>query len=124
MSQEGDDSYIDEVAVPDPLEHSDVGKAADVLSEMSVPEPLEHSVLEMPLEVGDSSDGSMTVPDPLEHSGVRVHADLLSVNHPMIHSDESRNGRNGLRDHLCEESMIQDIQTETEYSTPLWTIPC
>ena len=76
--------------------------------------PSEHSVLEMPLEVGDSSVGSMTVPDPLEHSGVRVHADLLSANLSMIHSDESRNGRNGPGDHLCEDSMIQDIRTEVK----------
>ena len=114
VSLEGDDSCVNEVAVPNPLEHSGVGIAADVLSEMSVPEPLEHSVLEMPLEVGDSSVGSMTVPDPLEHSGVRVHADPLSANLPMIHSDESRNGRNGLRDHLCEDTMIQDIRTEVK----------
>ena len=68
----------------------------------------------MPLEMGDSSVGSMTVPDPLEHSGVRVHADPLSANLPMIHSDESRNGRNGPRDHMCEDSRTQDIRTEVK----------
>ena len=40
VSLEGYDSYVNEVAVPNPLEHSGVGKAADVLSETSVPEPL------------------------------------------------------------------------------------
>ena len=41
--------------MPDPLEHSGVGRAADVVSELLVPEPLEHSVLVVPLEVGDGS---------------------------------------------------------------------
>ena len=95
LSLEGGDSSVDDVAVPNPLVHSGVGEAADVLSAMSVPEPLEHSVLEMPLEVGDGSVGRMTGPDPLEHSGISVHADPLSASHPRIHSEESGIGRNG-----------------------------
>ena len=47
--------------MPDPLEHSGVGRPADVVSELLVPEPLEHSVLVVPLEVGDGSVDNMTV---------------------------------------------------------------
>ena len=52
VSLEGGDRYIDEVAMPYPLEHSGVSRAADLVSEISAPKPLEHSVLEVPLEVG------------------------------------------------------------------------
>ena len=91
VSIEGGDISIDGVAMPYPLEHSGVSRAADLVSEMSVPEPLEHSVLDVPLEVGDGSVGSMTVSDPLEHSGVSVHAEPLSTCLPRLHSEESRN---------------------------------
>ena len=52
VSLERDDISIEEVAMSYPLEHSGVGRAADVVSEMFVPELLEHSVLEVPLGVG------------------------------------------------------------------------
>ena len=84
VSLEGGDRYIDELAMPYPLEHSGVSRAADLVSEMSVPEPLEHSVLEVPLDVGDGSVGSMTVSDPQEPWGVSVHAEPLSACLPFL----------------------------------------
>ena len=74
VSLEGSDSLIVEVAMPDPLEHSGVGRAADVVSELLVPEPLEHLVLVV--EVGDGLVDTMTVLDPLKHSGAM---DLLDM---------------------------------------------
>ena len=108
VSLEGGDSLIGEVAMPDPLEHSGVGRAADVVSEMFVPEPLEHSVLEVPLEVGDGLVDNMTVLDPLEHSCVSVHAEPVSAYLLRVYSEESRNGRGGPRDHRGEDSTLQD----------------
>ena len=72
VSLEGGDSSLVEVAMPDPLEHSGVGRAAGIVSELLVPEPLEHSVLVVPLEVGDGSVDNMTVLAPLEHSGASI----------------------------------------------------
>ena len=69
VSLKGGDRSVDEVAMTYPLEHSGVGRAADLVSAMSVPEPLEHSVLEVPLEVGDGSVGSMIVSDKHRVSG-------------------------------------------------------
>ena len=48
----------------------------------------------------------MTVSDPLEHSGVSVHAEPLSACLPRMHSEESRNGGGGPRDHLGEDSTL------------------
>ena len=72
VSLEGGDSLIVEVALSDPLEHSGVDRAADVVSGWLLPEPLEHSVLVVPQEVGDGSVADITVLDPLDHSGVGV----------------------------------------------------
>ena len=118
VSLDGDDSSVDEVAVANPLEHSGVGRDADSLSGMSVREPLEHSVLVVHLEVGDGSVGSMIVPDPLENLGISVQSDLLSSNLPTIHSEESRNGRNDPRDHLGEDSALQDLRKEVKRPPP------
>ena len=52
VSLEGGDGYVEEVARLFPLEHSGVGRTADLVSKISIPEPLEHSVLEVPLDVG------------------------------------------------------------------------
>ena len=112
------DSSIDEVAMPDLLEHSGVRRAADVVSEMFVPEPLEHLVREVPLEVGDGSVDSMTVLDPLEHSGVSVRAEPVSAYLPRMYSEESRNGRGGPRDHRGEASTLQDPRKEVERAPP------
>ena len=118
VSLVGGDNLIDKVAMPDPLEHSGVGRAADVVSEMFVPEPLEHLVLEVPLEVGDGLVDSMTGLDPLEHSGVSVRAEPVSTYLPRIYSEESRNGRGGLRDHRGEDSTLQDPRKEVEWAPP------
>ena len=74
VSLEGGNSLIVEVAMSDPLEHSGVDKATDVVSGLLLPEPLEHSVLVVPLEVGDGLVADITVLVPLEHSGVSVRA--------------------------------------------------
>ena len=52
MSLAGGDSSVNRVAMLNPIEHSGVGKMADLLSAITVPEPLEHLVLEVSLEVG------------------------------------------------------------------------
>ena len=114
----GGDSSLVEVAMPDPLEHSGVGRAADVVSELLVPEPLEHSVLVVPLEVGDGSVDNMTVLDPLEHSGVGVRAEPVSAYLPRVYSEESRNGRGGPRDHRGEDSTLQDPPNEVIWAPP------
>ena len=36
----------------------------------------------------------------------------------MIHLEESGNGRNGPRDHLCDDSMLQDIWKEDKRPSP------
>ena len=95
VSLEGGDSLIDQVAMSDPLEHSDLDRAADVVSGLLLPEPLEHSVLVVPLEVGDGSVADITVLDPLEHSGVSVRAEMVSAYLPRVHSDDPRNGGGG-----------------------------
>ena len=100
--------------MPYPLEHSGMDRAADLISEMSVPELLEHLVLEVPLEVGDGSVGSMTVFDPLEHSGVCVHAEPLSAYLLRMHSEESRNEGGDPRDHPGEDSTLQDLWEEVK----------
>ena len=89
--EEGDSSLVD-VAMPDPLEHSAVGRAADVVSELLVPEPLDHSVMVVPLEVGDGSVDNMTMLDPLEHLGVGARAEPVSAYLPRVYSEEARNG--------------------------------
>ena len=114
VSLEGGDRSINEVAMTYPLEHSGVGRAADVVSEMFVPEPLEHSVLEVPLEVGDGSVDSITVLDPLEHPGVSVHVEPVSAYLPRMYSEESRNGRGGPLDH--EDSTLQDTRKEVKWA--------
>ena len=67
VSLEGGDSSIVERAMSDPLEHSGVDRAADVVSGLLLPEPLEHLVLVVPLEMGNGSVADITVLDPLEH---------------------------------------------------------
>ena len=79
VSIEGGDSLIVEVAMSDPLEHSGVGRAPDVVSGLLLPEPLEHSVLVVPMEVGDGSVADITVLDPLEHLDVSMLADTVST---------------------------------------------
>ena len=118
VSLEGGDRSVEEVAVPYPLEHSGMGRAAYLISEIFAPEPLEHLVLEVPLEMGDGSVDSMTVSDPLEHSGVSVCAEPLSAYLPRMHSEESRNGGCGPRDHPGEDSTLQDIWKEVERAPP------
>ena len=103
VSLEGGDSLLVDVAMPDPLEHSGVGRAADVVLELLVAEPLEHSVLVVSLEVGNGLVDNMAVLDPLEHAGVGVRAEPVSAYLPRVYSEESRNGRGGLRDHRGED---------------------
>ena len=64
VSLEGGDSLIVEVDMSDPLEHSGMDRAADVVSGLLLPEPLEHSVLVVPQEVGDGSVADITVLNP------------------------------------------------------------
>ena len=114
--EEGDSSLVD-VAMPDPLEHSGLGRAADVVSELLIPESLEHLVLVVPLEVGDGLVDNMTVLDPLEHSGVGARAEPVSAYLPRVYSEEARNG-GGPRDHRGEDSKLQDPQKEVERALP------
>ena len=64
----------------------------------------------MPLEVGDGLGDSMTMLDPLEHSGVSVYVESLSAGLPRMHSGESRNQGDGMRDHSGEDSTHQDLR--------------
>ena len=64
----GDCSLV-KVDVSDPLEHSGLDRADDVVPGLVPPEPLEHSVLVIPLEKGDVSVTDVTMLDPIEHSG-------------------------------------------------------
>ena len=112
------DSSVDRVAVPNPLEHKGVIEPADLLFAMPVPEPLEHSVLDVPLEVGDGAVDRGVGPNPLEHSGVSEPADPPSASHPRIHSKVSGDGRNGQPDHMCEEITLRDIRREDKRPSP------
>ena len=62
----------------DPLEHSGLDRADDIVPGLVLPEPLEHSVLVIPLEKGDVSVTDVTVLDPIEHSGVDVRTETIS----------------------------------------------
>ena len=44
--------------------------AGDLVDDMTVPEPLEHSVVGVPNEVGNSYVDIVTVSEPIEHSVV------------------------------------------------------
>ena len=63
---------MDEVTVPEPLEHSVVGVPNGVgggtQDIMTVLEPIEHSVVEMPKALGKDSGDVVTVLEPIEHS--------------------------------------------------------
>ena len=116
---------MDEVTVPEPLEHSVVGVPDEVgaSSEDSVTtlEPIEHSVVDMPNtlgkysgdvvavsepiehsvlvegshEVGDSSVDGLTMSDLIKHSGVRESADPASIEQLMLKSYISRGWKDG-----------------------------
>ena len=89
VEEAGDDSYVDRVAMLNPIEHSGVSEMEDLLSAVTIPEPLEHSVLEVPLEAGGGAVDGAAKPNPIEHSGVSETEDLLSVvtiPEPLEHS--------------------------------------
>ena len=96
------DSLIVEVAMSDPLEHSGVDRATDVVSGLLLPEP--HSVLVVPLEVGDGLVADITMLDPLEHSGVGVWAETVSAYLPRVHSEDPRDGRGDPWDHRGDDN--------------------
>ena len=118
VSLEGGDSSIVEVAMSDPLEHSGVDRAADVVSGLLLPEPLEHSGLVVPLEVVDGSVADITVLDPLEHSGVGVQAETVSAYVPRVYSEDPRNVGGGLRDHQGADNTLPDPLKEVERAQP------
>ena len=118
VSLAGDDSSVDRVAVPNPIEHSGVSEMADLLSAVAVPEPLEHSVLEVPLEVGGGAVDGAAKPTTLEHAGVSKPADTSPASHPRRHSEVSEDGRNGQQDHMCEEITLQDIRRKDKRTSP------
>ena len=116
VSLEGGDSSIVEGAMSDPLEHSGVDRAAEVVSGLLLPEPLEHSVLVVPLEVGDGSVSDITVLDPLEHSGVGIWAETVSAYLPRVHLEDPRDGGGGPRDHRGIDNTLPDPLKEVEQS--------
>ena len=58
------------------------------------------------------------MPDPLDHSGGNIRAEPLSAYLPRMHSEESRNGGGGPRDHPGEDSILQDLRKEVERAPP------
>ena len=118
VSLEGGDSSIVEVAMSDPLEHSGVDRAADIVSGLLLPEPLEHSVLVVPIEVGDGSVADITMLFPLEHSDVGIRAETVSTYLPRVHSEDPRDGGGGPRDHRGIDNTLPDPMKEVERSQP------
>ena len=112
---------IDEVTVPEPLEHSVVGvsdgKGSSSEDIVTVLEPIEHSVVEMPNALGKDSGDVVTVSDPIEHSGVRETADPPSVGQLMLNSDIFRDWEDGRHNYMCDDNMPPDVQTED------WQLP-
>ena len=138
---------LDEVTVPEPLEHSVVGVPDGVGSSsediVTVLEPIENSVVEMPNalgkdsgevvtvsepiehsflvrgshDVGDSLVDGVTVSDPIEHSGVRETADPPSVSQLMLNSDISRDWEDGRQGRMCDDNTPPDIQTEDRHNS-------
>ena len=86
---------IVEIAMSDPLEHSGVDRATDVVSGLLLPEPLEYSVMVVPLEVGDDSVADITILDPLRHSGIGIRAETVSAYLPRVYSEDPRNEGGG-----------------------------
>ena len=118
VSLAGDDSYVDRVAMLNPIEHSGVSEMEDLLSAVTVLEPLEHSVIEVLLEVGCGAVDIAAKPNPLEHAGVSKPADTPSTSHPRRHSEVPVDGRNGQQDHMCEETTLQDIMRNDKRTSP------
>ena len=52
------------------------GKTGDLIDEVTVPEPLEHSVVGLPVEVGTNSGHSVIMLEPLEHSVVGLSVEV------------------------------------------------
>ena len=96
-------SSLVNIYVSDPLEHSGLYGANDVVPGLVLPEPLEHSVLVFPLEKGDMSVTDVTMADPIEHSGVEVRAEAISPYHLRVFSEDPSKEGGGPRDHQGED---------------------
>ena len=97
------DSLLVKVDMSDPLEHSDLDRADDVVPGLVQPEPLEHSVLVIPLEKGDVSVTDITVVDPIEISGVDVRTETISAYLLRVFSEDPRKEGGGPWDHRGED---------------------
>ena len=139
---------VDDMTVPEPLEHSVVGVPSKVGNNsgdiVTVSEPIEHSVVGVPNtvgkssvdivtgsepieylvvargphDVGNSSVDIVTVPDLIEHSGVRETADLPSAGQLMLNSEISRDWGDGRQDRMCDDNMPLDVRTEDQRLSP------
>ena len=68
-------------------------KTGDLIDEVTVPEPLEHSVVGLPVEVGTDSRHAVTMLEPIEHSVVEMPnalgkdpGEVVAVSEPIEHS--------------------------------------
>ena len=106
------------VDVSDPLEHSGLDRADDVVPGLVLPEPLEHSVLVIPLKMGDVSVTDVTVLDPREHSGVDMRTEMISAYLPRVYSEDPRKEGGGPRDHRGEDVSLPDSLPEVGRAQP------
>ena len=81
VTQDWVEQLLSTMAVPDLLEHSDLGVTDGAKPGMMPPEPLEHSVLVAPQDERDVSVAGVDRLDPIEHSGV-VRRTEMSVRLP------------------------------------------
>ena len=112
------DSLLVKVDVSDPLEHSGMDRADDVVPGLVLPEPLEHSVLVIPLKMGDVSVTDVTVLDPIEHSGVDVRTETISTYLLRVYSEYPRKEGGGPRDHRGEYVSLPDSLPEVGRPQP------
>ena len=95
-----------------------VGECRGLVDDMTVPEPLEHSVVGLPIEVGHSYVDRVAAPNPIEHSGVRGTVDPPSASQLMLHSVVSGDWRTGRQDHPCDDRMPLNVRMEDRRSSP------
>ena len=91
------------------------GETGDLMDEVTVPEPLEHSVVGVPDAVGTSSEDSVTMLELIEHSVVEMpnvlgkdSGGVVAVSEPIEHLALVR-GSHDVGDSLVDGVTVSDL---------------
>ena len=112
------DSSLVKVDVSDPLEHSGLDRADDVVPGLVPPEPLEYSVLVIPLEDGNVSVTDVTMLDPIEHLDVDVRTETISEYLPSVFLEDPSMEGGGPQDYQGEDVSLPDSLPEVGRARP------